>query len=75
MNKKKKTTRIKHHKNKERMKKLLQASLLKAKPKKEIPAPPVKIVPEMKGDAVIKSPAKKETAKKAAAKKATSKKD
>ena len=34
MNKKKKTTRIKHRKNKERMRKILQTSLSKAKPKK-----------------------------------------
>ena len=57
MNKKKKTTRIKHRKNQERMKKLLQASLLKAKPKKEIPAPLVETVPEVKVDSVIKAPA------------------
>ena len=37
MNKKKKVSRIKHRKNKERMKKLLQTSLKKAKPKKIAP--------------------------------------
>ena len=34
MNKKKKTSRLKHRKNQERMKNLIRASRLKAKPKK-----------------------------------------
>ncbi len=64
MNKKKKTTRIKHRKNQERTKKLLQASLLKAKPKKVVTIPTVEKVPEIKEDTVKISPANKPTAKK-----------
>ena len=65
MNKKKKTSRLKHRKNQERMKNIIRASRLKAKPKKvEVPKeiePAVQAVEE-----VIKPP----TAKKAPAKKA-----
>ena len=69
MNKKKKITNIKHRKNKERMKKLLQASKLKAKPKKVVTIPAVEIVPEIKEDTVKISPANKPAAKKKTAKK------
>ena len=39
MNKKKKITRIKHRKNRNRVKKINQVSLLKAKPKKNVATP------------------------------------
>ena len=39
MNKKKRKTRIKHRKNQNRVKNLLQVSMLKAKPKKQSPSP------------------------------------
>ena len=80
MNKKKKQSRLKHRKNKERMRNLLQASRLKAKPKKaeitpEKEAPIQNMVEEVaKPEAVKKAtkPAKKKTAaKKTAAKKKT----
>ena len=83
MNKKKKQTRLKHRKNKERMRNLLQASRLKAKPKKaeitqEKEAPIQSMVEEVaKPEAVKKAskPAKKKTAtKKPAAKKVAVKK-
>ena len=45
MNKKKKQTRLKHRKNKERMRSLLQTSRLKAKPQK-VEIPPEKEAPE-----------------------------
>ena len=80
MNKKKKTTRLKHRKNKERMKNIISASRLKAKPKK-LEAPKevesaVQATEEIKKPtAAKKAPAKKAaTKKKAAAKKTTPKK-
>ena len=84
MNKKKKNSRIKHRKNQERMKKLLQASMLKAKPKKisatiidetklEVSQPVAKKAPAKK-PAAKKAPAKKPAAKKAPAKKTAAKK-
>ena len=80
MNKKKKTTRLKHRKNKERMKNIISASRLKAKPKK-LEAPKeeesaVQATEEIKKPtAAKKAPAKKAaTKKKAAAKKTTTKK-
>ena len=84
MNKKKKQSRLKHRKNKERIRNLLQASRLKAKPKKaeitqEKEAPIQNMVEEVaKPEAVKKAtkPAKKKTASKntAAKKKTTAKK-
>ena len=84
MNKKKKQTRLKHYKNKERMRNLLQASRLKAKPKKaeitpEKEAPIQNMVEEVAKPEAVKNaakPAKKKTAAKktAAKKKTTSKK-
>ena len=80
MNKKKKQSRLKHRKNKERIRNLLQASRLKAKPKKaeitqEKEAPIQNMVEEVaKPEAVknVATPAKKKTAaKKTAAKKKT----
>ena len=80
MNKKKKATRLKHRKNKERMKNIISASRLKAKPKK-VDAPKevesaVQATEEIKKPtAAKKAPAKKAaTKKKAAAKKTTTKK-
>ena len=80
MNKKKKATRLKHRKNKERMKNIISASRLKAKPKK-LEAPKevesaVQATEEIKKPtAAKKAPAKKAaTKKKAAAKKTTPKK-
>ena len=75
MNKKKKNTRIKHRKNQHRIKKLLQASILKAKPKKtitpiqmdeEIVAKPIskKTVAKKKKPATKKAPTKKTAPKK-----------
>ena len=78
MNKKKKKTRIKHRKNQNRVKKIFQISLLKAKPKKA--SSPVKVETELLEKPIIKkTPTKKEaankkTAKKSAAKKSTTKK-
>ena len=79
MNKKKKITRIKHRKNKDRMRKLLQTSLLKAKPKKVVLTPKVEAPVETEVKAasepiVKKTPAKKTTAKKTPVKKTTAKK-
>jgi len=76
MNKKKKNSRIKHRKNQDRMKKLLQASMLKAKPKK-ISAPTIiETKPGIEKSAQKKDPVKKTAAKKKpAAKKAPAKKD
>ena len=69
MNKKKKTTRLKHRKNKERMKNIISASRLKAKPKK-VDAPK-EVESAVQATEEIKKPtiAKKTPAKKAAAKK------
>ena len=69
MNKKKKTTRIKHRKNKERMKNILQASLRKAKPKKAASTPKAEAIQETKVKVVKNIAAKKTTAKKAPTKK------
>ena len=73
MNKKKKTSRLKHRKNRERMKNIIRASRLKAKPKKvEVPKEVETVTPIAEE---IKTPAKKTTAKKKApAKKITAKK-
>ena len=80
MNKKKKATRLKHRKNKERMKNIISASRLKAKPKK-LEAPKevesaVQATEEIKKPtAAKKAPSKNAaTKKKAAAKKTTTKK-
>ena len=80
MNKKKKATRLKHRKNKERMKNIISASRLKAKPKK-LEAPKevestVQATEEIKKPtAAKKTPAKKlAPKKKAATKKTTTKK-
>ena len=74
MNKKKKTTRIKHRKNKDRMKKRIQASLLKAKPKKVVSTPRVEAQVETEVKAATQPIVKKAPAKKTAAKKTTAKK-
>ena len=79
MNKKKKNTRIKHRKNQHRIKKLLHASILKAKPKKTIT--PIQMDEEIvakpiskKTAAKKKTPAKQPTTKKAPTKKTAAKK-
>jgi len=74
MNKKKKATRLKHRKNKERMKNIISVSRLKAKPKK-VDAPK-EVESAIQATEEIKKPtvAKKTPAKKAAAKKTTTKK-
>ena len=84
MNKKKKTTRLKHRKNQNRMKNLIRASRLKAKPKKvsvpeEIKATPQITAEELKKPvakkaAVEMAPTKEPTTKKAPAKKKPTKK-
>ena len=74
MNKKKKTTRIKHRKNKERIRKILQTSLLKAKPKKVITTPKVEVPVDTAVKAAKKIPAKQTAAKKTVAKKKPAKK-
>ena len=70
MNKKKKATRLKHRKNKERMKNIISVSRLKAKPKKKVDAPK-EVESAVQATEEIKKPtvAKKTPAKKAAAKK------
>ena len=68
MNKKKKITQIKHRKNKDRIRKLLQASLLKAKPKKVVSTPKVEAPVETEVKAAIEPIIKKTPAKKKAAK-------
>ena len=74
MNKKKKTTRIKHRKSKDRMRKLLQASLRKAKPKKVVSTPKVEAPVETEVKAATEPTLMKTTAKKAAVKKTAAKK-
>ena len=74
MNKKKKITRIKHRKNKERTKKLLQLSLSKSKPKKLVPPITVKTASETEVTAVIKEPSKKPALKETPTKQAAIKK-
>ena len=80
MNKKKKTSRLKHRKNQERVKNIIRASRLKAKPKKrEVPKETETVVqvaekvkkPAETKKAPTKKPAikKKTPAKKASAKK------
>ena len=64
MNKKKKTTRIKHRKNRDRIRKLLQTSLLKAKSKKAVQTPIDKTVPETEVKTVEKVTPKKPVTKK-----------
>jgi hypothetical protein len=76
MNKKKKTSRLKHRKNQERMKNIIRASRLKVKPKKvEVPKeiePAVQAVEEViKPTTAKKAPAKKATPKKKAVAKKT----
>ena len=80
MNKKKKTSRLKHRKNQERVKNIIRASRLKAKPKK-VEAPKeaetvVQVAEEVKKPTEAKkAPAKKPAAKKKApAKKPAAKK-
>ena len=73
MNKKKKKTRIKHRKNKDRVRKLLQASIMKAKPKKTV-APDLMETEVVTKPVIKKAPAKKTAAKKAPAKKTPPKK-
>ena len=73
MNKKKKASRLKHRKNRERMKNLIRVSQLKAKPKK------VAVLEEIETDApitaeTVKIPAAKKTPKKSTTKKTTAKK-
>ena len=74
MNKKKKITRIKHRKNKERTKKLLQISLSKSKPKKSVPPITVNVASETEVTAVIKEPSNKPALKETPTKKAAIKK-
>ena len=81
MNKKKKTSRLKHLKNQERVKNIIRASRLKAKPKKVVEAPKeaetvVQVAEEVKKPTEVKkAPAKKPAAKKKApAKKPAAKK-
>ena len=67
MNKKKKITRIKHRKNKDRMRKIFHASLLKAKPKKVVSKVETPLENEVKAaiePIVNKAPANKTAAKK-----------
>ena len=82
MNKKKKTSRLKHRKNQERIKNLIRASRLKAKPKKmEVPKETETVVqvakevkkPAARKKAPVKKPAetKKAPTKKPAIKKKT----
>jgi len=80
MNKKKKATRLKHRKNKERMKNIISASRLKAKPKK-VEAPKevesaVQATEEIKKPTAVKNALAKKAApkKKAVAKKTITKK-
>ena len=80
MNKKKRTSRLKHRKNQERVKNIIRASRLKAKPKK-VEAPKeaetvVQVAEEVKKPTEAKkTPAKKPAAKKKApAKKTAAKK-
>ena len=72
MNKKKKNVNVKHRRNKERIRKLQQDSLLKAKPKpiakKKVEESPAE-KPAAKKPAAKKPAAKKPAAKKPAAKK------
>ena len=74
MNKKKKTSRLKHRKNQERMKNIIRASRLKAKPKK-VEAPKevesvVQVTEEVKKPTEVKkAPAKKPATKKPLVKK------
>ena len=68
MNKKKKTTRLKHRKNRERIKNLIRTSQLKARPKKvkvakEIEAAPPNTLGEVKKKVAMKSSTKKATKK------------
>ena len=76
MNKKKKKTRIKHRKNQERVKKLLQVSMLKGKPKRI--KTPIKVEaqdkPIVKKTTAKKVPVTKTTAKKTHPKKTATKK-
>ena len=73
MNKKKRNTRIKHRKNQKRVKKLLQISLEKAKPKKIVKKveSKEKTIKNNKAESTVE---KKVATKKATTKKATTKK-
>ena len=73
MNKKKKTSKLKHRKNQERVKKLLRVSLLKAKPKKIVKPKEENIELSTNID-VKKATPKKPVAKKPVAKKPVAKK-
>ena len=81
MNKKKKKTRIKHRKNQERVKNLLQVSMLKGKPKRimtpvkvEVLDKPIVKKTTVKKVALTKTTAKKTPPKKTATKKTAAKK-
>jgi len=69
MNKKKKTSRLKHRKNQERMKNLIRASRLKAKPKKVEAPKEVETVVQVAEEVINPIESKKAPAKKPAAKK------
>ena len=69
MNKKKKTSRLKHRKNQARIKNLIRASRLKAKPKRvEVPKI-LETVDQVTEEVIKPTEAKKSPAKKTAAKK------
>ena len=59
MNKKKKASRLKHRKNRERMKNLIRISQLKAKPKKVAVPKEIETAPPITAETVEKSTAKK----------------
>jgi hypothetical protein len=69
MNKKKKTSRLKHRKNQARIKNLIRASRLKAKPKKVEAPKEVETVVQATEEAIKPTEVKKSPAKKPAAKK------
>ena len=69
MNKKKKASRLKHRKNRERMKNLIRASRLKAKPQKLGAPKEVETVVETTEETMKPTEVKQSTAKKPAAKK------
>ncbi|MDP6134546.1 MAG: hypothetical protein QF856_08115 [Candidatus Marinimicrobia bacterium] len=69
MNKKKKTSRLKHRKNQERMKNLIRASRLKAKPKKVEAPKEVETVVQATEETIKPTEVKEAPAKKPAAKK------
>ena len=69
MNKKKKTSRLKHRKNQERVKNIIRASRLKAKPKKMVTPKEVESVVQVAEEVKKPTEAKKAPAKKPEAKK------